>query len=106
MSHGLPARGFVPWAFGERWSIGVLHQGFEKGDVVYKLFALLFDVVVAVAGLSIVPRSADATTPGAVGRIVFVSTSDDPFGEIYTRDFGGGTWQRLTSSPTAESTPA
>ena len=78
----------------------------DKGDVVYRLLTLLVAVVVAVGGLSVVPRSADATTPGAVGRIVFVSTQDDPSGDIYTRPFAGGSWQRLTSSPTVELAPA
>ena len=78
----------------------------DKGDVVRRQLTVLIAVVVAIGGLSIVPRSADATVPGTLGRIVFVSMSDDPAGDIYTRPFSGGPWQRLTSGPSAESTPA
>ena len=49
-----------------------------------------------------VPHSADATVPGAVGKIIFQSDRDTTQGELYTRDFAGGTWQRLTSNTAHE----
>ena len=61
-----------------------------------RLLALSIVLVVAFAGAATVPRSADAVVPGAVGQIVFWSDRDMPQGELYTRDFTGGTWERLT----------
>jgi len=63
---------------------------------VHRLLVRFVALVVAVAGLSFVPHSADATVPGAVGKIIFQSDRDTTQGELYTRDFAGGTWQRLT----------
>ena len=64
-------------------------------------------LAVAVAGVLVivVPEPAESVVPGGVGRIVFVSDRDDPQGEIYTRDFAGGTWTRLTSNSTQEANP-
>ena len=62
----------------------------------HRLLVRFVALVVAVAGLSFVPHSADATVPGAVGKIIFQSDRDTTQGELYTRDFAGGTWQRLT----------
>jgi hypothetical protein len=99
---GLRKGGFLPWPL--RTSGGALALSLDKGDLVYRLFALLVAVVVAVAGLSVVPDSADATVPGAVGRIAFVSDRDTGFAgrEIYVRDFAGGAWTRLTSNTAGE----
>ena len=67
------------------------------------LFAVL---VLTFAGVAIVPETAGATVPGAVGRIVFVSDRDHSYGEIYTRSFPGGAWTRLTSDSATDEGPA
>jgi len=77
-------------------SIGASALSLDKGDIVRNLLVLLVAVVVTVGGLSVVPEAADATVPGAVGRIVFTSTEGG--GELYTRDFAGGAWSQLTSN--------
>jgi hypothetical protein len=56
-------------------------------------------VVVAYTG------SAQATFPGAAGKIAF-HTNRDGNSEIYTMDSGGGSIQRLTNNPAEDVTPA
>ena len=62
--------------------------------------------VVTVAVLIVAPDPSAAVVPGGIGRIVFVSTSDDANGDIYTRDFAGGAWTNLTSDAVAQMMPA
>ena len=61
-----------------------------------RLLVLVVLLVVVFAGSATAPHSADAVVPGAVGKIVFWSDRDTAQGELYTRDFAGGTWHRLT----------
>ncbi len=77
-----------------------------KGDVVRRLLVLLTVLVVVFAGSATVPRTADATVPGAIGRIAFVSTMEDLNGEIYVRDFAGGGPVRLTNDAFLDDDPA
>jgi len=63
---------------------------------VRRMLALFTVLGVTFALTANVPRSADATTPGAIGEIAFWSDRDHPEGEIYKRDAAGGAWQRLT----------
>ena len=70
-----------------------------------RLLVLLTILVVAFAGSVTVPWSADATVPGGVGRILFASGWEGN-SELYTRDFAGGTWTRLTSTTDNEGEPA
>ncbi len=71
-----------------------------------RLLALFTVVFVAFGGVMIAPPSAESVVPGAVGRIVFVSTRDIGSGEIYTRDFAGGLWNRLTTDTATDKDPA
>jgi len=64
--------------------------------------ALFTVVFVAFGVVMTVPRSAESVVPGAVGKIVFTSDAEQSAGEIYTRDFAGGPWQRLTTNTTQE----
>jgi Tol biopolymer transport system component len=61
--------------------------------------------VVTVAVLIVAPDPSAAVVPGGIGRIAFVSTSDDANGDIYTRDFAGGAWTNLTSDAVAQMMP-
>jgi Tol biopolymer transport system component len=62
-------------------------------------------LVLTTATLVAIPGDADATVPGAIGRIVYLSVAEDPLGDIYVRDFAGGTPIRLTTSTDAEFSP-
>ena len=64
------------------------------------LVLLLASTVVVV-----VPGEADATVPGGIGRIVFVSDAHDPMGDIYVRDFAGSSPIRLTTSHEPDFSP-
>lgn len=55
--------------------------------------------------LVVVPGEVDATVPGAIGRIAYVSEAEDPLGDIYIRDFSGGTPVRLTTSTEPDYSP-
>ncbi len=67
----------------------------------------LVAVVVVVSGMLVsIPGTAEATYPGAIGRIAFVSNDDVVSGELYVRDFSGGTWTRLTFNTSKEDDPA
>jgi dipeptidyl aminopeptidase/acylaminoacyl peptidase len=55
--------------------------------------------------LVVVPGEVDATVPGAIGRIAYVSEAIDPLGDIYVRDFSGGTPIRLTTSTEPDYSP-
>ena len=70
-----------------------------------KMLVLFTVFAVAVAIVATVPRSADASVPGAVGEIAFWSDRDHPEGEIYKRDAAGGVWQRLTWNTQREFSP-
>ena len=76
-----------------------------KGDIVRRLLALLTVLVVVFTGSVTVPRSADATVPGAIGRIAFTSDMDEGYGEIYVRDFASGSPVRLTNNTIIDSHP-
>ncbi len=54
----------------------------------------------------VVPEAAESVAPGGVGRIVFQSHRHESQGEIYTRDFAGGAWTRLTNNIWGERGPA
>ncbi len=71
-----------------------------------RMLALFTVLVLTFAGVAIVPETAEATVPGAVGRIVFVSDRDHAYGEISTRSFSGGAWTRLTSDSATDTAPA
>lgn len=62
-------------------------------------------VVLATSVVVVIPGEAAATTPGGIGRIVFVSDGDDPQGDIYVRDFGGSSPIRLTTSSEPDFSP-
>jgi Tol biopolymer transport system component len=62
-------------------------------------------LLLATSILVVVPGEVDATVPGAIGRIVYVSDAADPQGDIYVRDFAGGTPVRLTTSSEADYSP-
>ena len=49
-----------------------------------RLLVLLVAGVVSVGALSALPRFADATVPGDIGRIAFTASTDHIMGEIYT----------------------
>ena len=55
-------------------------------------------LLLASSVLVVVPGEVDATVPGDIGRIVFVSNRDHAYGEIYVRDFAGSTATRLTNN--------
>jgi len=76
-----------------------------KGVRVRRSWMLCIAVALAGAVMIVVPDPAESVVPGGVDRIVFVSDRDDPQGEIYTRDFAGGEWTRLTSDTTADGNP-
>ena len=67
-----------------------------------RLLVVLVAGAVSIGALAALPRSANATVPGAIGRIVFTASADHIMGEIYTRDFAGGPLKRLTSNTTQE----
>jgi len=71
-----------------------------------RLLAVLAVAFVLFAGLATAPEEADAVMPGDVGRIVFWSNRDNLEGELYTRDFSGGPWLRLTTNTAFETEPA
>jgi Tol biopolymer transport system component len=62
-------------------------------------------LLLATSVLVVVPGEVDATVPGAIGRIVYVSDAEDPHGDIYVRDFAGGTPVRLTPGSEEEYSP-
>ena len=62
-------------------------------------------LLLATSILVVIPGEADATVPGGIGRIVFLSDADDPNGDIYVRDFAGSSPIRLTTGSTSESWP-
>ncbi len=62
-------------------------------------------LLLATSTLVVVPGEGDATVPGAVGRIAYVSEAMDPNGDIYVRDFAGGTPVRLTSDSEPDYSP-
>jgi Tol biopolymer transport system component len=72
---------------------------------VRRLLFLFTIVALVVGGMTVAPRSAVSVAPGTVGRIVFSSDRDDGWGEVYTRDFAGGAWKRLTTNPTGDGSP-
>ncbi len=69
--------------------------------------ALRMVLVFLLAGsiLVVVPGEGDATVPGAIGRIAFVSDMDHGSGEIYVRDFAGSTPTRLTTNTAYDAVP-
>ncbi|MEA2003303.1 MAG: DPP IV N-terminal domain-containing protein, partial [Actinomycetota bacterium] len=58
-------------------------------------------LLLATSILVVIPGEVDATPPGEIGRIAFISTRDEIAGEIYVRDFAGSQAIRLTTN-TAE----
>ncbi|MDJ0953768.1 MAG: Ig-like domain-containing protein [Acidimicrobiia bacterium] len=66
---------------------------------------VLLVALLAYSVLGVVPGEVEATVPGAIGRIVFRSDMDHPKGEIYIRDFAGGSPTRLTNNDSHEYTP-
>lgn len=62
-------------------------------------------LVLATSILVVIPGGAAASVPGGIDRIVFVSDADEPWGEIYVRDFAGSSPIRLTTSPEADHSP-
>ena len=62
-------------------------------------------LVLATSILVAMPGEVDATVPGAIDRIVFVSNADHISGEIYVRDFAGSSPIRLTNNTEYDSNP-
>ncbi|MDX2343049.1 MAG: hypothetical protein QNL12_04635, partial [Acidimicrobiia bacterium] len=62
-------------------------------------------LLLATSVLVVVPGEVDATVPGAIGRIAFVSNADQSSGEIYLRDFAGSTPIRLTNNTEFDRSP-
>ena len=71
-----------------------------------RLLVVSIVLFVVFAGLATSPEDAGAVVPGDVGRIVFWSDRDTAQGELYSRDFAGGAWQRLTWNTAYERTSA
>ncbi len=76
---------------GVQWQVGHLWK-WEMGRVRRKASVLLF----AGSLLALAPGVGEATVPGAIGHIVYVSTADNGNGEIYVRDYAGSSPVRLT----------
>jgi len=57
------------------------------------------------SALVVVPGEGDATIPGDIGRIVFVSNRDSVQGDIYVRDFAGSSATRITNVAGEEMNP-
>ncbi len=62
-------------------------------------------LLLATSVLVVVPGESDATVPGEIGRIAFVSDVDHVSGEIYVRDFAGSTPIRLTNNTAYDAVP-
>ncbi len=67
---------------------------------------LLLVALLTCSVLGVIPGEVDATVPGAIGRIVFRSDIDHAKGEVYVRDFAGGSPTRLTDNDSHEFTLA
>ncbi len=65
-----------------------------------RVLRLALVLLLTSAVLVVVPGEVDATVPGAIGRIVFVSGA-----EIYVRDFAGSTPIRLTNNTADDGNP-
>jgi YVTN family beta-propeller protein len=63
--------------------------------------AIVFLLLVALGA----PAAARAASPGSNGKIAFVSTRDDPNGEIYVMNADGSGVTRLTSDPGLDADP-
>ncbi len=59
---------------------------------------LVIAAMVAATMLAVTGPRGDATVPGGIGKIAFVSDRDDPNEEIYVREFGGAAATRLTTN--------
>jgi Tol biopolymer transport system component len=62
-------------------------------------------LLLATSILVVIPGEADATVPGGIGRIAFVSDADEVTGEIYVRDFFGSSPIRLTTNTDTDRSP-
>ena len=71
-----------------------------------RLLTILAVFMLLSGALIVIPATAEATYPGAIGRIAFLSDRDQSSGELYVRDFSGGTWTRLTFDTHKEYDPA
>jgi Tol biopolymer transport system component len=78
----------------------------QEEDLVRRLLVISIVLFVVFGGLAVAPEEADAVVPGDVGRIVFWSDRDTAQGELYSRAFAGGVWQRLTWNTSYERTSA
>ncbi|MEA2022750.1 MAG: Ig-like domain-containing protein [Actinomycetota bacterium] len=72
----------------------------------HRVSVCVLATLLSVSAVIVGPDPSDAVVPGGIGRIVFVSNMDETNGEIYVRDFSGGTPLRLTNDSFFKSGPA
>ncbi len=70
-----------------------------------RLVRMTLIFAMATSILAVMPGEGEATVPGGIDRIAFVSNSDHISGEIYVRDFAGSTPIRLTNNTEYDSNP-
>ncbi len=62
-------------------------------------------LLLTTATLVVIPGEGEATVPGDIGQIAFVSDVDHVSGEIYVRDFAGSSPTRLTNNTAYDALP-
>jgi hypothetical protein len=72
---------------------------------VTRALRLALVLLLAVTTLAVIPGEAAAVVSGELGRIVFVSDTSDPTGDIYIRDFAGSNPKPLAASSEPEFSP-
>ncbi|MEA2024767.1 MAG: Ig-like domain-containing protein, partial [Actinomycetota bacterium] len=71
-----------------------------------RIFVPVLAMLLAFSAMIAGPEPSTAVVPGGIGRIAFSSTMDHIAGEIYVRDFSGGTPVRLTNNAVSDDDPA